>query len=42
MEKFRYNLLDLVLIPISFHLSVRWWKRLCLKKHALAHQLNIY
>ena len=38
----RYNFLDLFLIPVSIHVSIKWWKKLCHEKHELAHQLGIY
>ena len=41
-KKLTYNLLDSPLLQWSFFISVKLWKKLCLKKHELAKELNIY
>jgi len=40
-KKLLYNLLEFI-IPFTIPISMEIWKKLCLKKHSLAHELNIY
>lgn len=42
MKQFIYEILDWPLIPIMSHISIPTWKKLCLYKHKIAHELNIY
>lgn len=40
-DKIKYNILDFI-IPYIPLFSIKLWKKLCLKKHELAHKLGIY
>ena len=41
-KKMLYELLDFPLIPISIHISINLWKKLCLKKKQLGKELGYY
>ena len=40
-DETKFNILELV-IPFVPLVSIKLWKKLCLKKHELAHKLGIY
>ena len=41
-KKLVYSVLDSPLLPWSFFVSIKLWKKLCIKKHKLAKKLKIY